>query len=339
VTGLVTSAVRRMWRGEAGALTMALAAATVPLASVFGTLVGLRNWGFDRGLRRSAVGTIPVISIGNLAVGGTGKTPTAGWLVSELRARGWRPAIVMRGYGDDEILLHRRWNPEVPVIRSPRRMEGILRAERDGADIVVLDDGFQHRSVHRDVDVVLLSPAHGARTRLLPRGPFREPLRALRRADIVLVTAKADEERCGARQLASEVGFLPGMPPVAVFPFRHGSWLALDGTPTPPPAGVPLVVTSVAEPEAFVRAVRDREGGVAGHLPFRDHHPFRAADAAEIHETAAGGWVATTEKDAVKLEPFLELLPEVRVLPLVADPPEGLADLILKGLPRTVARP
>jgi len=339
MTGRATSAIRRMWRGEAGVLPMVLSVATVPMASVFGTLVGLRNWGFDRGLRRSAAISVPVISIGNLAVGGTGKTPTAGWLVSELRVRGWRPAIVMRGYGDDEILLHRRWNPDVPVIRAPRRIEGMRLAERDGADIVVLDDAFQHRAVHRDVDVVLLSPAHDARTRLLPRGPFREPLRALRRADVVLVTAKTDEERSGARQLAAEVGVLPGMPPTAVLPFRHGDWLALDGTPSPPPAGEPLAVTSVAEPEAFVGAVRRKEGGVAGHLAFPDHHPFRASDAFQIHARAAGGWVATTEKDAVKLDPFRELLPEVRVLPLFAEPPEGLADLILAGIPRVVVRP
>jgi len=339
VKGRVTSAVRRMWQGETGAIETALAAATVPMASVFGTLVGLRNWGFDRGLLRSTACPLPVISIGNLAVGGTGKTPTAGWLVSELRARGWSPAIVMRGYGDDELLLHRRWNPEVPVIRAPRRLDGILQAEGAGADIVVLDDGFQHRSVRRDVDVVLLSPAHGARTRLLPRGPFREPLRALRRADIVLVTAKADEERRGARQLAAEVGVLPGMPQAAVLPFRHGDWLALDGRPELPPDGAPLVVTSVAEPEAFVRGVLHKIGGVAGHLAFPDHHPFLASDASEIHDAVAGGWVATTEKDAVKLAPFRELLPEVRVLPLVADPPDGLADLILAGLPRVGARP
>ena len=337
--GRAREAVRGMWRGDAGAIAMALAAATVPMASVFGTLVGLRNWGFDRGLRRSVAGPVPVVSIGNLAVGGTGKTPTTGWLVSELRARGWRPAIVMRGYGEDELLLHRRWNPEVPVIRAPRRLDGILQAEGVGADIVVLDDGFQHRSVHRDVDVVLLSPAHGARTRLLPRGPFREPLRALRRADIVLVTAKADEERSDARKLAAEVSVLPGMPPTSVLPFRHGDWLALDGTPAHAPAGVPLVVTAVAEPEAFVRGVHHRQGGVAGHLSFADHHPFRASDATEIRAAAAGSWVATTEKDAVKLEPFKELLPEVRVLPLIADPPDGLVDLILAGLPRVGVSP
>jgi tetraacyldisaccharide 4'-kinase len=201
-----------------------------------------------------------------------------------------------------------------------------------GADLAVLDDGFQHRQLSRDFDLVLLSPDHPLPPRLLPRGPFREPLSALRRAHLVLVTGKGADGLRDARDFAQAVGQMRRIPPIRVFPLDEGGWQSLDGVPTPAPPGPPFVVTSVALPEAFRRSVARRSSGLAGSLEFSDHHPYSEADAASIGRGAGSAWVATTEKDAVKLSAFRELLPEVRVLPLVPNPPKELEAELLSLL-------
>jgi tetraacyldisaccharide 4'-kinase len=218
------------------------------------------------------------------------------------------------------------------VVVDPDRVAGVAAAAKAGADIAILDDGFQHRRLARDLDLVLLSPAHPLPPHLLPRGPFREPVGALRRADRVIVTAKGPEELAEAQAIADGLAALPGTPPVALFPLRAGDWRSLNGAVSPAPGGRPLVVTSVAAPEAFRRSVEGRIGGPVEHLEFGDHHEFTESDAIAIRETAAGTWVATTEKDAVKLTSLWELLPEVRVLPLVPEPPAGLEDELIGAL-------
>lgn len=326
---IVEDRLRRLWRGERSTAVAPVAVLAAPLSVLFGVGVRTRNFLYDRGIFPSHSSGIPVISVGNLAVGGTGKTPLSGWLAGALAHRDWKPAIVLRGYGEDEILLHRRWNPRVPVLRAHRRREGIAEAERGGADIAILDDGFQHRAVRRTLDLLLLSPEHPLPPRLLPRGPFREPLSAIRRADWVLVVAKGDAELEMARSLAREISRIRGAARVELFPFVEGEWTALSGAPAPPPGGSPIVVTSVALPDPFVRSVGAHFGALPRHLAFPDHHPYSSEDAAIISAFADGAWIATTEKDAVKLLPFRELLPEVRVLPLVPAPPPSLeADLL-----------
>ena len=168
----------------------AVRSALLPASWVFGAIVARRNARFDAAtLRRAA---LPSLSVGNLTVGGTGKTPVAAWCVEQLRARGARPAIVMRGVGDDEWRVHGLLNPGTPVIVSADRSDGVFTARARGADCVVLDDAFQHRQAARVADVVLVSAdGFSGRAHLLPAGLYREPLTALRRAQAVLVTDKA----------------------------------------------------------------------------------------------------------------------------------------------------
>jgi len=125
---------------------------------------------------------------------------------------------------------------------------------------------------------------------------------------------------------------MKGASPARLFPLRAGDWCTLDGNPASPPEGPPLVVTSVASPEGFREAVRARTKLLAGSLFFPDHHPYSTQDAGSIRSAAGGTWIATTEKDAVKLAALRELLPEVRVLPLVPDPPEGLEAELLGAI-------
>ncbi|MDQ3697874.1 MAG: tetraacyldisaccharide 4'-kinase, partial [Gemmatimonadota bacterium] len=158
----------RIWHGD-DLISRSARVALLPAELVYRALVRAHGALYDLGIFRSFAPELPTISIGNLSVGGTGKTPVAAWIAGELAGRGAHPAIVMRGYGDDEPLVHRRLNPNVPVVAAPDRVAGIARAARQGADIAILDDGFQHRRVRRDADIVLLSAdAWTPRHHLLP---------------------------------------------------------------------------------------------------------------------------------------------------------------------------
>ena len=157
----------------------AVRSALLPASWVFGAIVARRNARFDAAtLRRAA---LPSLSVGNLTVGGTGKTPVAAWCVEQLRARGARPAIVMRGVGDDEWRVHGLLNPGTPVIVSADRSDGVFTARARGADCVVLDDAFQHRQAARVADVVLVrsDPRDVAAILGLSRATYRKMVQNL----------------------------------------------------------------------------------------------------------------------------------------------------------------
>jgi tetraacyldisaccharide 4'-kinase len=312
----VEDRMRRYWGGEPGMSRLIMTAVTAPLASLYGLGVRGRNLAFEAGLFQQEDPPIPVVSVGNLAVGGTGKTPITRWVVDLLRQGGSWPAVVSRGYGEDELLLHRRWNPEVPVIRAPRRIRGVLEAAGRGCDVAVLDDGFQHRWLGRHVDLVLLSPAHPFPPRVLPRGPYRERLGALRRAHLLLVTAKGEGEMAPARALVETLASIPGLPPSHMLSLLPGPWETLSGDPAPAPEGPVLAVGSVARPESVWALLEEVGVSCMDVLAFPDHHPYREGDVEEILRRAGGRMVVTTEKDAVKLEVFQDRLHSVRVLPL-----------------------
>ncbi len=320
--------VRAWWHGEAGIAGLLLGPLASPFSLVFGAGVRLRNLLYDRKILSAGRGPIPVISVGNLVVGGTGKTPVARWFVERLQERGWTPALVSRGYGQDELLLHRRWNPDVPVLEAPRRLEGVRTAARKGADICVVDDGFQHRRLARNMDVVLLSPDDPLPPRLLPRGPYREPLGSLRRAHLIIVTAHGEAREAAAMELARKLGRREGFPPAIAFPLHPGPWTTLTGEAHEAPHGPALVVSSVARPEGVARLAREAGVEVARALSFPDHHRFGETDLEEIRRTAGGLPAVTTEKDAVKLESFEASLPPTHVLTLRPKLDRGLTRVV-----------
>ncbi|MHC4129055.1 MAG: tetraacyldisaccharide 4'-kinase, partial [Planctomycetota bacterium] len=179
-----------------GPLPGYLGALAVPASWLYGLAVAVRNRRFAHGDRVTAVG-VPVVSVGNITAGGAGKTPTVTWMAAWLRAAGHNPAIAMRGYmarpdePGDEQQEHVARLPDIHVVADPDRV-GALRAflpAHPDVDCVLLDDGFQHRHLHRDLDLVLIDATRDTMTdRLLPRGYLREPLSNLRRADAVVVT-------------------------------------------------------------------------------------------------------------------------------------------------------
>jgi tetraacyldisaccharide 4'-kinase len=342
--------VRRYWQGEAGTVaSMLLTAVTAPVASLFGGAVRLRNRAFDTGLLRSSAVPVPVISVGNLSVGGTGKTPVAGWVVDRLLARGLSPAVASRGYGEDELLLHRRWHPGVPLATHPDRVAAALEAAEGGADVVVLDDGFQHRALARDADIVLVSAHDPFPPRLLPRGPWREPLGSLQRASLVLVTGKGEEGVRLGEDLLGVLHRLPRHPPLGRVGILAAGWTTLEGEAASPPAPDEevLVVASIARPDDLKRMLREAGFGGGPDAPrlellaFPDHHPYTEAEVGRILRQAGARRILTTEKDAVKMAAFEALravLPEPRVLTLRVDPGPGVERLLDRLLDRALAR-
>jgi len=328
--------IRRAWRGEAGPVGRVVLGLLAPAELAWRSVTAFRNRRWDRqgGVR---VEGIRVVSVGNLSVGGTGKTPVARWVVALLRAHGSTPAVVARGYGRDELLLHRRWHPAVTVVADADRVGGVATARDQGADVAVLDDGFQHRRLARDLDVVLLAAEDPLGGPLLPRGPFREPLEALRRADALVVTRRtASAEAAGERADTLRARFPEAR--VARVALRPGGWTTLTGAPAEPPRGDVLVATAVARPEAVQATVAAARGG--GGVPelaaFPDHHDFTAGDVRALRHLAGTRTVVVTEKDAVKLQTHAELLGPSRVLTLELDWEEGdkpLRDLLTRATP------
>jgi tetraacyldisaccharide 4'-kinase len=292
--------------------------------------VGIRAWTFSVGLRRVRRLPCPVISVGNLTVGGTGKTPCTVALAQRLRTWGQAPGILLRGYGrrgsgvrvaadtptglprweavgDEAVLLARRL-PGVPVVVGADRFQSGQEAlRRSRLDVLLLDDGFQHRQLHRDLDVVLVDatdPFGGGR--LLPRGRLREPVAALRRAGAVILS-RSDQ----ASDLRGLRRRLEQLAPEAVqILARHRPSGLMDpaGGGERPPGWLSgrrlLAVSGIANPEGFHRSLTDLGGVLAGTLAFPDHHPYGPADIArtrQVAEEARAELIITTEKDAVRL--------------------------------------
>ncbi|MDY7229987.1 tetraacyldisaccharide 4'-kinase [Hyalangium rubrum] len=262
-----------------------------------------------------------IVSVGNVNVGGTGKTPAVLHLAEMLIGAGKKVGILTRGYGrqskepltfigtdalpsveeagDEPLLLARRCPQARLLVGSDRR--ALARRARDefGLDVVLLDDGFQHRRLARDEDVVVVDEAVGfGNGQLLPRGPLREPLSALRRATLFWVRA--------ATTPAPHIPPLPG--PQVRTRYQPTAWVDPAGTQHPPQAlaGAPvLALAGLARPGSFLRTLRQLGADVRDSALFPDHHRFTPQELREVETRAAGqgARVVTTEKDAVRLPP------------------------------------
>lgn len=297
----------RVWYGR-DAVASTLRTALIPAERLFGGVVGVRDMLYDAGWLPARETPIPAVSVGNLTVGGTGKTPMAAWMARGLAARGARPAVILRGYGDDEPLVHRTLNPEIPVIVGADRVAAVTEAAARGADVAVLDDAFQHRRVQRLADVVLISADRWTGdVRLLPAGPWREPIEAVRRATLVVVTRKAASDLRVSEVHEHLARLAPAIPRVSVR-LDPSVLVRADGTGETQPlsalAGSTVrAILSIADPQAFVQQIVSQGATIDARI-FPDHHPFTADEVGQI----AGGFAPTdlvicTLKDAVKLGP------------------------------------
>ena len=262
-----------------------------------------------------------VISVGNLTIGGTGKTPMVAYLARLAAALDRRPLIVSRGYGarpgrlNEEARELERLVPGVPHVQNADRYRAIVDwRTRHACDLVILDDGFQHRRLARDLDIVLVDALRPfGFGRVLPRGLLREPLSALRRADVIVVTRA---ELVAAAELARlkrdlEPRLRPGTP-ILVAEHRPTALVMLDGSRRPPESlrGQNVAAAcAIGNPEAFRLTVEHLGARVALFETFRDHHPYAPADLAGLIEaarTAGAKTLVTTGKDSVKWLPLME---------------------------------
>jgi tetraacyldisaccharide 4'-kinase len=334
-----------IWRREEAPLR---ALALAPLAWLYGAGAWLHRSAYARGRRRARRLGCKVVSVGNLTVGGSGKTPTAAWLAAALARRGHKTALATRGYGrrgreavcvasdgrfvrasveqaGDEPLLLAAHAPGVPVlVGRDRAVAGLRAMSAFGAEVLVLDDGFQHHRLARDVDVVVVDGRLGFGNRkLLPRGPLREPLAALRRAGAIGVVdgPLAPEDAALVAALApGAFRFEARRRPAALRPLRGGA-------PDPPAALAGRAVgilAGIANPASLRRSVEALGARVVAERAFPDHHRYAASDVASL-DAHARVWV-TTEKDALKILPGWVGAAEVRVLvvELEVDEPESL---------------
>ncbi len=318
------AAPRAGWRG--GALDAALAGVEAP----YRLATGLRNaWHDVRPARRAP---LPVVSVGNLAVGGTGKTPVVRWLADWLGARGVDVGVALRGYGADEVELLRRWLGRRRVFVDPDRAAGARAAAERGCAAALLDDGFQHRRLARALDVLLVAAEDPFPVRLLPRGPYREPLAAARRATHALVTRRAAPPAAAAAWARRLERAAPGAP-VQEIEMRMVGWSDVQGARIEAPRGDVLAVCGIARPDAFATGLARMLPGAEIELAaYPDHHAFTAADAKEILARRRGRPIVCTAKDAVKLGRHPRLAKRSAVVDLeVAGEPSGAlaSDLLL----------
>lgn len=294
-----------------------------PLSLIYALVVAVRNALFARGIIKRAQAGAPVISIGNITTGGTGKTPCAIAVIELLLRNGLHPALVSRGYGrattglhvvstgmgtfasardagDEPLLIARRF-PQMPVVVAEQRIDAARKAVSMGADCIVADDSFQHRYLARNVDIVMAGDElAGGSHRLLPAGNAREPLGALRRASIV-ISLSSDEERT-RRTLAAHSRaalFFADMAAVDVIDPRTGA--------THPPASLEgtrvFVVTGIARPERVLLTVTQLGAVIVDAQAFDDHHWFSDDEIAAMvaRARAQNAILLTTEKDWVRV--------------------------------------
>jgi tetraacyldisaccharide 4'-kinase len=313
-----------------------------PLSGLYGGIAGLRNALFDRGALSSRRLRQPVISVGNLSVGGSGKTPFVIALGELLKARDIRFDVLSRGYGrktrgvlvveaggkavdfgDEPLLIARRLSVPV-VVGESRYAAGRVAEQKFDSQLHILDDGFQHRSLFRDFDIVLMTERDFENT-LLPTGRLREPLSSLARADAIVLPTGLRVDHSALRQKAV---------------WRIERKLVLADVPS-----APVVFCGIARPEQFFAQVRSAGIEPAAEVEFRDHHAYGRNDLERLlamsGKLGAGGFV-TTEKDAVNLESSSlrrELKPlAIATLSVVLDHPADVVNTILTRIAERRAR-
>lgn len=307
-----------------------------PLAAGYGLGVALRRLAYATGLKRTRRASLPVLGVGNLTAGGTGKTPFSAYLAKGLLSRGLaqRPAILMRGYGadapgepnDEALELIRGLGEGVPVICNPDRLAGTAQAASRGCDLVVLDDGFQHWQLARALDIVLVDatdPFGGGH--LLPWGRLRESPAQLARAGAVVLT-RAD--LIGAEQRADLEAELQRLAPQATHaacryePARL-RWLFAHHAEEAPGALAGrrvLAVCGLGNPQAFFTSLERLGARLADRVAYPDHFDYRTVGLRGLERAATRAkaeWIVVTEKDAAKLEPLQDtraVLPPVFAL-------------------------
>lgn len=333
---------------------------------IYRLIVSLRNGFYNRQILKSVKLSCPVISVGNITVGGTGKTPCVIWLAKMLQRRGYRPAVISRGYGGknvkpvnivsdgknillgaeeagDEPMLIARSLPGIPVITGAKRvLTGPLAIEQFGANVLICDDAFQHRQIIRDVDVVLLDAERPlGNGHLLPRGELREPVESLHRADCIILTRaqSSTSVHAGVARIAGASGT-----PIFRAAHRFKEMIREDKKSLLPgdlPSKKVCAFCGIAKPASFKKLLLDTGAQILSFMDFPDHYAYNSDDLEAIkkHFSAqnADFWM-TTEKDAMRLAghpDFLKMIWTLRMEMEIQPSTPSFEDFIVKRLEET----
>ena len=318
------------------------------LSSLYGSATTFRRSWYARDRSRSRRLHQPVISVGNLALGGSGKTPVVATLARMLVAAGERPSILSRGYrrpdpsrrvvmvsdghsvlataaqaGDEPFMLARTLAGAAILVSHDRYEAGALAETRLGCTVHILDDGFQHLQLARDVNL-LVGVTRDLEDRVVPSGTLREPLSAACAADAVLVDGSDDDLQAVASAFGVSTAFHLTRRFHPARPIRAGltgAGLTTVGADLQVGPARAMAVAGIARPERFFAALRDQGWNIAREFVFRDHHWFSATDVQTVEQAAREAGVdvvITTEKDAVRLEALVAQSPTWAVLPVEA---------------------
>ena len=313
--------------------------ALLPASGLWRGAMAARGLAYRRGWLQVHDLPLPSVAVGNLTVGGSGKTPIAIYIARHYVANGLVPGVLLRGYGGDEEMVHQHAVPRAVVIADPDRAAGAERALARGAQVLVLDDAYQRLDVRRDLNILVMSAETTRAVRWpLPAGPWRESWTALDRADAVIVTRKRANPEAAQALAADMRGRVQG--PVAI---AHLGLRSLEGlvsgtrAPAAALAGKRVVAASgIADPDAFVAQVK-RTGAAVQVATWKDHHDYRDEDVAWLaHASRRADHVVITEKDAVKLrDRWPHAVPEPLVAVLDLEWEEG-GDRIVAALDAVV---
>ncbi len=335
----------RLLRADMSPWGFVLRLVLLPFSLLYQLGVNVRNALYDTGLIKTETVGVPVVSVGNLTVGGTGKTPLVIHLARAAAAQGRKVAVVTRGYGavaddegrGDEAALIASRCPEVDVVVSPNKVLGTRQALERGADLVILDDGMQHRRLHRDLEICVVDGrAPYGNGDLLPTGTLRESPSGLGRADVVVVTHHDTLEPDDLQVLEQHLRAARFDLPIIYATHRPRAVRPVGGGEEQSPqvlAGMDVFLfCGIASPEGFRQTVESLGAEVAGVMGFGDHHAFTGADLAEVRSVARTSRLLCTEKDAAKVARIpgnqdvlcltvdMELLGELPPFPVRADP-------------------
>lgn len=311
---MMTAITRRLLGPDNTLFVFLLRLLLLPLTLLYHLLMTARNAVYDSGLLGTTKVGVPVISVGNLTVGGTGKTPLVIELAGRAIAAGQRVAVVARGYGavadesgrSDEVALIAARCPEAMLVVAPDKLFGARRAAEAGAELILIDDGMQHRKLWRDFEIVVIDArAPFGNGSVLPGGPLREPASGIGRADLIVLT-HGDEFNEGAREVAEANvrSYQRAVPvvwgwhePVGVRPVTGGALAPPESL-----AGEEVYLfCGIASPEGFRQTVEGLGAEVVGLHGFGDHHDFDGQDLARVRAEARHCRLLCTEKDAAKI--------------------------------------
>jgi tetraacyldisaccharide 4'-kinase len=312
-------AFKRLVDGSARGLAPAAARGMLAAVAVPYTLaVAARNAAYDRGLLAVARASVPVVSVGNLTLGGTGKTPLVAWVARSVAARSLRPAVVSRGYAarpgerSDEAAELALLLPGVPHRADRDRVAAARSATAAGGQVLVLDDGFQHRRLARDLDIVAIDatdPFGGGR--IFPRGLLREPIAGLRRAHAIVLTRATSVDAGRRLEIRRQCEAACGTTPPWTWaearhrPVRLRSAAGKERPLESLAAGRVAAFAGIGNPAAFRGSLESCGADVTGFTSFPDHHAYTDADLDGLGRWAAGlraDLAVTTLKDLVKID-------------------------------------